>query len=102
VFLGDTSVDVFQSRRLIELMEVPGLVIAVECTYLDSLGAPESWRSRGHCSWSDLEPVITTASHIQFILIHFSRRYTDADIVAYFASRGRPPNVVLWLDSGVC
>ncbi len=99
VFLGDTSTAVFDNEAMITLLSTTGLVVVIECTLLDPADAPESWTSRGHCSWSDLRPVVDAHPGVSFVLIHFSRRYTDADIVAYFAEK--PSNVLLWLDSGV-
>ena len=88
----------------------------VECTYLDRGMEGEAER-RGHICWSQLLPVISSrlaanAKHT-WILIHFSLRYTDQQVSEFFSDGERcgarfakegagPPDVVLWLDSGVC
>ena len=52
-----------------------------------------------------LPPCLLRRCRILFVLVHFSLRYTDSQIREYFQTAGsdgqRPPNVVLWLDSGI-
>lgn len=78
--------------------------IIVECTFLGTAGMTEVQAQseammRGHISWAQLQPIVLSHPEITFVLVHFSERYTDAQIRSYFASG--PPNVVLWLDSGI-
>ena len=95
-YLGDTNIKVFEVNKY--LLQVP--VIIVECTipYSDLL-SPLDVYDQGHIHWDHLKPYVKENPHTFFILIHFSRQYTDQDIVQYIVLNGLP-NVLLWLDSG--
>lgn len=92
-------------------LQQPDLIFAcptiiVECTFLAAAGMSEKQSqseamSRGHVSWSQLQPLVLAHPENTFALVHFSGRYTDAQIRSHFAASRAPRNVVLWLDSGV-
>jgi hypothetical protein len=74
-------------------------IVMIECTYLEDSFAYEAER-RGHVVWSYLRPILIqhftsppsaadTSPHSTFILIHFSLRYSDEDIVAFFMDPNR-------------
>jgi ribonuclease Z len=92
VFLGDTNV-----RALTPELLTCGAPIVVECTLLSHT---ESWVDHGHVSWVDLEPIVRAHPDTTFVLIHFSQRYSDEEVREFFKPM-RPPNVSLWLDSGL-
>jgi ribonuclease Z len=79
-------------------------VIMIECTFLEDSMKSEASK-RGHLVWSDLREHVEAHPKILFILFHFSQRYTDQEIRKFFetasSNRSRPPNVLLWLDSGI-
>lgn len=83
--------------------------IVVECSFLavgmDDAKAEKEAISRGHVAWTQLRPYVESHPEIEFILVHFSKRYSDQEVRAYFetasSSGSRPPNVLLWLDEGL-
>jgi ribonuclease Z len=89
-FVGDTDARVFE--RTPWLFDYP--VIITECTYLDDQERERAARV-GHTLWSDLRPVIVAHPETVFVLIHFSLRYSDAEVLAFF-EREALPNVVVW------
>lgn len=95
-FLGDTSEAVFEPERNPDLLLYP--VIIVECTFLLPEHAGDA-ESRKHCHWLGLEPIIRAHPETTFVLIHFSLRYTDAEVVAFFEAMGedRPNNIHPWV-----
>ena len=84
--------------------------IVVECSFIGAAGMSDSEADaeaikRGHASWTQLREHVEASPGITFVLVHFSLRYKDAEIREYFTTAGsdgrRPPNVVLWLDTGI-
>ena len=112
-FVLDTTVkaldpDVTSSTRVLSCP-----VIMIECTYLEDDFREEAER-RGHVYWGGLLPFVQQSRQSQtWVLVHFSLRYTDEQINAFFDDpatcgltlvpepmESRPPNLVLWLLSG--
>jgi len=96
VFLGDTTVAVFQDHP--EILEYP--VIILECSFLDAdhlVFAHEAY----HIHWKDIESIVEKHPKVIFVLIHFSLRYKDSYIEEYFNSlpNGKPANVIPWTGS---
>ncbi|MEO8699747.1 MAG: MBL fold metallo-hydrolase [Kofleriaceae bacterium] len=89
-FLGDTHARVFEQTPW--LFDYP--VIITECTYLDDKERDRADRV-GHTLWSQLRPVIETHPDHLFVLIHFSLRYSDAEVLAFFEKTGLH-NLVIW------
>jgi len=83
--------------------------IIVECSFvavgMDEVKAEAEAMGRGHVAWSQLRPIVESHSDIDFILVHFSERYTDAELRCFFTTASSsgtfPPNVLLWLDEGL-
>ena len=87
--------------------------IMIECSYLEDSKEQEAFK-RGHVWWGGLLPfVVQWAGHGKtWVLVHFSLRYNDRDILDFFEDpetsgvnlrdkdQNRPPDVVLWLDAG--
>ncbi|WTW99514.1 MBL fold metallo-hydrolase [Streptomycetaceae bacterium NBC_01309] len=96
-FLGDTHVSVFWRNPW--LFDYP--VVITECTFLDDAELDRAERI-GHTVWSRLRPVVEAHPETLFVLTHFSLRYSDRDVLAFFRRQfedsdgGMPGNVVLW------
>ncbi|WP_432827656.1 MBL fold metallo-hydrolase [Dactylosporangium sp. CA-092794] len=93
-YLGDTH-----ASALAEAGWLPGTpVVITECTFLDDAELDRAARI-GHTVWSQLRPVIEANPATLFVLIHFSLRHPDTEIVDFFTrelAQGGPPNIVLW------
>lgn len=92
VMLGDTSVVVYERNPW--LFEFP--VIVTECTFLD-----ERERARaekvGHIYWGSLAPIVRAHPKTTFVLMHFSLRHSDREVVEFFSSdENYCENVVVW------
>ncbi|MFC9970300.1 MBL fold metallo-hydrolase [Spirillospora sp. NPDC127200] len=96
-FLGDTHVDVFERNPW--LFEYP--VVITECTFLDDAEMERANRV-GHTVWSRLRPVVEAHPETLFVLIHFSLRYSDREVLEFFrrerekAEGAWPDNILLW------
>jgi ribonuclease Z len=96
-FLGDTHPAVFDANPW--LFEYP--VIITECTYLDEAERERAERV-GHTVWSRLRPVIVDHPETTFVLIHFSLRHSDREVVEFFAQElaaadgAMLQNIVVW------
>lgn len=69
--------------------------IIVECTFLDDKTMDLAHESK-HTHWKDLKEIIINHPHNNFILIHFSMRYSDQDILSLLEDK--PQNVHVWLN----
>ena len=80
--------------------------VMVECSFIGAASMSEAEADleaikRGHAAWSQLRPYVLKHPECTFVLAHFSNRYTDDQIVEHFGEQEFPPNVILWLDSGI-
>ncbi len=91
IYCGDTSIKFFGLHSA-KLQSYP--VIIVECTYLD--GPVERATRRRHIHWSQLSPWVTSMSQTIFVLIHFSKRYTEDFIREFFIEQDYS-NVIPWV-----
>ncbi|MEV4166336.1 MBL fold metallo-hydrolase [Nonomuraea dietziae] len=97
-FLGDTHVSVFERNPW--LFDYP--VIITECTFLEDTELERANRV-GHTVWSQLRPWVEAHPRTLFVLIHFSLRYSDRQVLTFFrqqweqADTSRPDNVLLWV-----
>jgi len=91
VFMGDTAAKVFDSNQ--HLFEFP--VVITECTFLEE---GQDAESKGHTCWGDLKPHVIAHPATTFVIIHFSMKYSNADILALFQKENLP-NVVPWVDA---
>lgn len=124
-FVLDTQIEALmedESSTAAQILECP--VVMIECTYLEESFLQEA-RKRAHVCWCELLPFVAQSVQRRkeegvfktWILVHFSLRYLDPQIVEFFeteeASRitleqaptteegqQRPADVVLWLDDG--
>jgi len=95
VFMGDTSPNVFSINP--HLLDFP--VVITECTFLQDEQSSEGGDadSKGHTSWVGLRPFIVAHPATIFVIIHFSYRYKNAEIIEHFRKENLP-NVVPWVD----
>ncbi|KAF3914068.1 hypothetical protein AA313_de0203151 [Arthrobotrys entomopaga] len=79
-------------------------VVVTECSFLYEAHRAQAEKTK-HTLWDDLEPIVRRHPGTTFVLMHFSRRYADAEIVAFFEDLGKreegcPGNIVVWVDGG--
>ena len=83
VFLGDTNKTIL-SDESIYLYKT----IIIECSYIyDDKEEIKLAKLNKHMHWNDLEDKVKEHSHVQFILIHFSMRYTTKEINDFFKAK---------------
>lgn len=97
-FVGDSHASVFDRHPW--LFDYP--VIITECTYLDD-NERERANRVGHTVWSQLQPHIVGHPQTTFVLIHFSLRHSDRQVVEFFEQQaqvidGGLANVVVWAN----
>ena len=88
LFAFDTSIEPFLKNK--ELFQFP--VIVVECTFFKEEDK-ETQRSK-HIHWSDIKPIVEKNPQINFILTHFSMRYSVEEIKEFFKDK----NVMAWTN----
>lgn len=77
-YLTDTTIDVFNNK---EILEYPNIM--VECTFLYEEEQLKPDRGR-HITWNQLKPIVIQNPNITFMLIHFSMRYSNEDLITFF------------------
>lgn len=78
VFLGDTSVKVFQDEYIFQFPYV-----ICECTWIFGEDELERTEVDGHVHWDLLWPIVQSHPNTHFILTHFSLRYSVEEIVDF-------------------
>lgn len=81
VYMGDTHISALEKKK--EIFDYP--VIIIECTFIKS--DPEILRRAdrdGHIIWDQLKKYVLAFPQITFVLIHWSLRYTEAEIYDFF------------------
>lgn len=98
VFMGDTSIHGLLNHRNL-LIQFP--VIIVECTFLHDEHRGHGEEAKKHIAWSELSQVILQEDKsIQWVLIHFSMRYTSQEIKQFFDQQFEKlnlKNVLVWI-----
>jgi ribonuclease Z len=81
LFLGDTNKNILTNDKI---YSYPTIII--ECTYIydDEISLA---KKNKHIHWSEIKEIIENKSHIQFILIHFSMKYTCDEIRTFFTKQ---------------
>lgn len=96
-FVGDTHASLFTQNPA--LLRYP--VLVTECTFLDDAERERADRV-GHTLWSQLRPTVIANPKTTFVLIHFSLRHSDEQVLDFFEAEAaaHPPgaldNVVVW------
>ena len=88
LFAFDTSIEPFLKNK--ELLQFPAIV--VECTFFKEKDK-DIQRSK-HIHWDDLKPIVEQNPQNQFILTHFSMRYSVEEIEEFFKDK----NVMAWTN----
>jgi ribonuclease BN (tRNA processing enzyme) len=78
IYLGDTTHKVFDNEKILKYP-----TIIVECTFLDNETVKKASDDK-HMHWNNLKPIVIKNSNNQFILNHFSARYSTTEIVDFF------------------
>ncbi|KOS20267.1 Ribonuclease Z [Escovopsis weberi] len=95
-FLGDTTAKTLAAAPSWLEQGIP--VVITECSFLYDEHRALAEKTK-HTAWSDLEAVVRRWPRTTFVLTHFSMRYSDADVVAFFRKMDDvPPNIVVWAD----
>ncbi|KAK6506648.1 hypothetical protein TWF481_005107 [Arthrobotrys musiformis] len=75
-------------------------VVITECSFLYESHRSQAVKTK-HTIWADLEPIVRRHRSTTWVLMHFSKRYSDEDIVAFFEGiEDCPANIVVWVDGG--
>ncbi|GKT51173.1 tropinone reductase [Colletotrichum spaethianum] len=95
-FLGDTTASTLAAEP--EWLEQGIPVVITECSFLYDEHDAQAEKTK-HTKWKDLEKVVRKWPKTTFILTHFSMRYSNKDVVAFFNDLNDPPaNIVVWAD----
>lgn len=97
-YSGDTTIELLHTRAE-EVLAYPYIIHEVTFLGPPSAELHEYARTRGHTHYAQLHPFISRAPNSIFILVHWSIRYSRADVEAFFKEQygGVPRNVVLWI-----
>lgn len=90
-FVCDSSIAVL--ARYPSILSYP--VVIIECTFL----YPEELENAAltkHIHWEELKPYVLDHPSTLFILIHFSLRYKDEEILEFFVQQDDIPNIKVW------
>jgi ribonuclease BN (tRNA processing enzyme) len=80
LFLGDTDKKVLLNQEIYMYK-----TIIIECTYIyDTEEEIKLAKNNKHMHWINIKDIIQTHNDIQFILIHFSMKYTKKEIEEFF------------------
>ncbi len=91
VFVWDTTINVFKINP--SILKYP--VIMIECSFLYDDDYAVSLEKK-HIHWRSLKPFVIDNPKTMFVLIHFSLRYTELEIAAFFKKECLE-NVKPWL-----
>ncbi|KAF4781046.1 hypothetical protein HER10_EVM0006409 [Colletotrichum scovillei] len=95
-FLGDTTASTLAAEPEWLSQGIP--VVITECSFLYDEHDAQAEKTK-HTKWKDLDKVVRKWPKTTFILTHFSMRYSNKDVVAFFNGLEDPPkNIVVWAD----
>ncbi|KAK4661665.1 uncharacterized protein QC763_706550 [Podospora pseudopauciseta] len=103
-FMGDTTAAVYEEGGEMDGFLKRGVrVVITECSFLrESREHREQADKTKHTMWSDLERVVRRWPGVVWVVMHFSLRYEEGDVVKFFGEmEERPGNLVVWADGGV-
>jgi len=89
-YIGDTSEKILDNTKL---QKYPTIII--ECTFIYEDHISNAKKDR-HMHWTHLEPYIKNNPNTHFIIIHFSSRYSDEEIIKFFADK-KYDNITIWI-----
>jgi ribonuclease Z len=80
LFLGDTDKKILQNQEIYTYK-----TIIIECTYIYDIEEEiKLAKINKHIHWMNIKDIIKNHNNIQFILIHFSMKYTKKEIEEFF------------------
>jgi ribonuclease Z len=88
-FGGDTDERIFTNP----IEKFPTIIIECSFLYPEHM---ENAKKDKHMHWNNLMPYIATHPDNTFILMHFSARYTDEEINAFFKDK-KLDNMIIWI-----
>jgi ribonuclease Z len=91
LYLGDTDKRILENKELEKYS-----TIMIECTFLLADELSEA-KKRKHIHWDHLSSYVQNHSDIDFILYHFSQRYSKSEVTEFFAQINLP-NVHAWIN----
>lgn len=95
-FLGDSTAGTLAAAPA--WLRAGVAVVVTECSFLYPRHEALADRTK-HTAWCDLVHVVRRWPQTTFVLTHFSLRYSDADVVAFFTDMADcPGNIVVWAD----
>ncbi|KAF3349188.1 tRNase Z TRZ1 like protein [Verticillium longisporum] len=95
-FLGDTTASVLAAEPPWLRDGIP--VVITECSFLYEEHRAQAEKTK-HTYWPDLEVVVRRWPETTFVIMHFSMRYSDEQVSAFFKGLPDPPrNIVVWVD----
>ena len=92
--MGDTRPSVFKRNPWV--LDYP--VVITECTFLNEEDIALAHEA-GHTHWTALKPFIEANPDTTFVLIHFSLRHSDSQVLEFFNVQnkdGRYNNIIPW------
>lgn len=99
-YMSDTSMKAFSLPHSEKIFEYP--VVMIECTFIENDDLSHA-KKKNHMHWKQLEKIMENKPN-QFILTHFSKKYTWGEVRGffdeYFKKNSVPANMILWLHTG--
>jgi len=92
IFCGDTMISALQNAEIFKYS-----TIIIECTFIMDDDINHAIEKK-HIHWVHLEPYVKDNMNNDFILTHFSPRYKQSEIKAFFDNLNYP-NIILWTHS---
>ena len=93
-YLGDTSKDIFNNEQWDKIIQYKNIVI--ECTFIKDDDLEQADKTF-HIHWKFIEPIVDKYKDNFFILIHFSQRYDNSELIEFFNEKNRS-NVIPWIN----
>ncbi len=93
-YLGDTSKEVFNENEWEKIIQYKNIII--ECTFVKDDDLEQADKTY-HIHWKYIEPIVDKYKDNIFILIHFSQRYDNSELVEFFKEKNRE-NVIPWIN----
>merc|ERR1712150_275985 len=95
---GDTSTTQNQQEQKAEVpLALQAPIVIIECTFLSHDDTTKALKTK-HVVWPELRPIVQANPEVQFVLIHFSRRWTVQMIREFFSGDEIPKNVIPWIE----
>jgi ribonuclease Z len=90
-FLGDTSKQILEDKTIEKYKN-----IMIECTFILDEELEQADKTM-HIHWKSLEPYVRSHPNNNFILYHFSQRYSKQEVIDFFKTLDLP-NVIVWAN----